>query len=49
MTVAMSSKDQSGNELASKELADFPTTPTSSHPAQKLDTPDTAPASEESH
>jgi len=49
MTAAMSAKDRSGNEVGSKELADFPPPPASSHAAQNLDTPDTAPASEESH
>ena len=49
MAAAMSTKDQSGNEITSREPADFPPPPASPHPAQKLDTPDTAPASEESH
>jgi penicillin-binding protein 1A len=49
MATAMSTKDQPGNELASREPADFAPPPASPHPAQKLDTPDTAPASEESH
>ena len=39
MTVAMSGKD----------VGDFPASPIAGHAAQKVDTPDTAPASEESH
>ncbi len=49
MTAAMTTRDQSGNEIASKDLADFAPPPIAQHPAQKLDTPDTAPASDESH
>jgi len=49
MTAAMSTRDQSGNEIAPKDLADFPAPPTAPRPAEKLDTPDTAPATEESH
>jgi penicillin-binding protein 1A len=45
MTAAMASRDQSG----AKDQGDFPPPPSSAHAAQKLDTPDTAPASEESH
>jgi penicillin-binding protein 1A len=49
MTAAMSATDQAANGTGSKDLAEFAPAPASPHTVEKLDTPDTAPASEESH